>query len=74
MDDRKDVVEAAGEPILDAHGMREVDGRRGQVEGAKDTPEARVSMSSMTDNERRKGSLGDGPDASEGWRRRAAGN
>jgi hypothetical protein len=40
VDDPKDVAEAAGKPILDAHGMREVDGQRGRVEGAEDAREA----------------------------------
>jgi hypothetical protein len=40
VDDPKDVAEAAGEPILDAYGMREVDRHRGRVEGVEDAPEA----------------------------------
>jgi hypothetical protein len=72
VDDPKDLAEAAGEPILDATGCAKWTGTAAAWKGRRMPLRQPVSMSSMTDNERGKGSGRDGPDASEGWRRRAA--
>jgi len=74
VDDPKDVAEAGGEPILDATGCAKWTGSAAPWKGPRMPLSQPVSMSSMTDRERRKGSGGDGPDASERWWRRAADN